>query len=577
MKATEKSSEMVETLKDLAALADYSLMDTLNRDPEAKADGVDYAPRQVFTGHYVPVNPTPIKEPLYIAHSKKFFSELGFADSLAQSEDFVRMFCADTSQLPQPLRRLGWATGYALSIYGTEYYQQCPFQTGNGYGDGRAVSVFEGVIKGRRWEMQLKGGGRTPYCRGADGRAVLRSSVREFLAQEHMHALGVPTSRSLTLYTSKTEKVKRPWFTQGSYSRDPEVMIDEAVAISTRVAPSFLRVGQLELFGRRARKKEHPKAMEELEKIVLHLIEREYRDLVDENLPIAEKVLILASEFRSRLTSLVANWIRVGYCQGNFNSDNCAAGGFTLDYGPFGFIDMFDPKYQPWTGGGVHFSFLNQPQAAERNFHMFCTALLPLLGSHEKELQQLDAIKKGFSKLMQEQLEKMWASKLGLSSFDAALFKELVMLMLQTSVDYTIFFRTLCTIPEDIAPLLESFYNDAFDDEKILKSWSEWLEKWKSLINHSNPAEINAATPESRQRLSKQMKAINPKYTLREWLLVPAYQQAATGDYTLIQELQEVMTNPYDEHSKAIEEKYYSLKPSKFFEIAGISHLSCSS
>ena len=247
MKSLKQTSATVETLHDLAPLADYSLMDTLNCDPDAKEDGVDHSSRQVFTGHYVPVNPTPIENPQYIAHSKNFFSELGFSDSLAESADFVRMFSGDLSQVPQSMRNLGWATGYALSIYGTEYYQQCPFQTGNGYGDGRAISVLEAVINGRRWEMQLKGGGRTPYCRGADGRAVLRSSIREFLAQEHMHALGVPTSRSLSLYTSKTEKVKRPWYKEGSHSKDPEVMIEEAVAISTRVAPSFLRVGQLEL------------------------------------------------------------------------------------------------------------------------------------------------------------------------------------------------------------------------------------------------------------------------------------------------------------------------------------------
>lgn len=577
MKSTNKTSVEVETLYDLAALADYSLMDTLSPDPEATSDGVDHAPRQVFSGHFVPVNPTPIENPAYIAHSKNFFSELGFADSLAQTEDFIRMFSGDLSQLPEPMRRVGWATGYALSIYGTEYYEQCPFKTGNGYGDGRAISILEAVIKGQRWEMQLKGGGRTPYCRGADGRAVLRSSIREFLAQEHMHALGVPTSRSLSLYTSKTETVKRPWFTRGSYSRDPEVMIDEAVAITTRVAPSFIRVGQLELFGRRARKNEHPKAMEELEKMVLHLIDREYSDVIDAHLPIQEKVLLLAREFRKRLTSLVANWIRVGYCQGNFNSDNCAAGGFTLDYGPFGFIDMFDPKYQPWTGGGVHFSFLNQPQAAERNFHVFCLALKPLLESSQHALSQLDEIRNGFPKVMQEQMEKMWSAKLGLSTFDAALFKELIMLMIETSVDYTIFFRELSTIPEDISPLVKSFYNDSFCDEKILKSWSVWLEKWKSLIHHSNPVDINAISPESREKLSNQMKELNPKYTLREWFLVPAYQQAANGDYTLIKELQEVMTNPYAEQSEEIEEKYYKEKPSEFFDIAGISHVSCSS
>ena len=111
---------------------------------------------------------------------------------------------------------VGWATGYALSIYGTEYTQQCPFGTGNGYGDGRAISVFEGLFNGKRMEMQLKGGGPTPYCRGADGRAVLRSSVREFLAQEFMDALEIPTSRSLTLFVSQSEKVRRPWYSKGS-------------------------------------------------------------------------------------------------------------------------------------------------------------------------------------------------------------------------------------------------------------------------------------------------------------------------------------------------------------------------
>jgi len=568
MKAVKETSETVKTLDDLASLANYSLMDTLNCDPDAKENGVDHSPRQVFTGHYVPVNPTPIKDPQYIAHSKNFFNELGFADSLAESDDFVRMFSGDTSNVPQPLRKNGWATGYALSIYGREYYDQCPFQTGNGYGDGRAVSIFEGVINGQRWEMQLKGGGRTPYCRGADGRAVLRSSIREFLAQEHMHALGVPTSRSLSLYTSKTEKAKRPWFNEGSYSRDPEVMIEEDVAITTRVAPSFLRVGQLELFGRRARKNEHPKAMEELEKMFLHIINREYSQVIDESLTTVEKVIVLAREFRSRLTSLVANWIRVGYCQGNFNSDNTSLGGFTLDYGPFGFIDMYDPKYQPWTGGGVHFSFLNQPQAAMRNFHMFCTAVLPLLSSHQNALNELDTIRSGFVKEMQDQLEKMWTSKLGLRSFDTGLFQELERLMVLTSVDYTILFRELSTVPEDITPLTKSFYKNV-DNKDILDSWSQWLEKWKSLIN--------ITSSESRESLSLQMKAVNPKYTLREWFLVPAYQQAEEGDYTLIRELQEVMTDPYAEQSKEVEEKYYSKKPTELFAIAGISHVSCSS
>jgi uncharacterized protein YdiU (UPF0061 family) len=565
----QPTTDNVVTLDDLAKLANYSLMDTLNCDPDAKASGVDHEPRQVFTGHYVPVKPTPIDEPEYIAHSKDLFRELGFADSMAQSTDFVRMFSGDTSDVPQPIRKVGWASGYALSIYGTEYVQQCPFQTGNGYGDGRAISVLEAVIKNQRWEMQLKGAGRTPYCRGADGRAVLRSSIREFLAQEHMHSLAVPTSRSLSLYVSKTEKVKRPWYSEGSRSIDPDMLILEPVAISTRVAPSFIRVGQLELFGRRARKNKHPKAMEELEKIVLHLIDREYSGVIDHNLTTAEKVVSLANQFRGRLTRLVANWIRVGFCQGNFNSDNCAAGGFTLDYGPFGFIDVFNPQYQSWTGGGQHYSFLNQPVAAQRNFDMFCAALQPLLASHENYQQQLDEIQSGFSTVMQAHIEKMWAAKLGLETFDSALFNELETLMAQTPVDYTIFFRELSTVPDDIGPLKKSFYRHS---EEIERHWSQWLATWKSLVSGTN-----TASHHSREELSRKMKLVNPKYSLREWFVVPAYQQASKGNYALVRELQEVMTQPYAEQSKDIEEKYYRLKPAEFFALGGLSHYSCSS
>ena len=382
-----------------------------------------------------------------------------------------------------------------------------------------------------------------------------------------MHELGIPTSRSLSLYTSKAEQVSRPWFSKGSYSKDPDRMINEDVAITTRVASSFLRVGQIELFARRTRKNEHEKAKEELEKIVLHLIEREYSNDIDNSLDLEEKIVLLALEFRKRLTALIANWIRVGYCQGNFNSDNCAAGGFTLDYGPFGFCDMFDPNYQPWTGGGEHFAFFNQTLAAERNFNSFCNALQPLLVSHENHLNVLNDIKNGFSKIMEEEMQKMWISKLGLVVFDEELFHELLTLMVQTSVDYTIFFRELSSIPEDIEVLKKSFYGDIASDEKIEKAWISWLEKWNLQID----------TSIRKEELSKQMKLINPKYIIREWFLVPAYEKAKDEDYTLIEELQEIMTKPYEEQNKEIEEKYYGLKPLELFDLAGVSHVSCSS
>ncbi|BAK73027.1 YdiU family protein [Arcobacter sp. L] len=564
----ENNKNNIKTFEELINLSDYSFTNKLNADPDAKYSGDNKFPREVFTGHYVPVSPTAIKDPIYISHSENFFKELGFSENLLKSNDFIKLFSGDMSNISNLSQNKGWATGYALSIYGTEYYAQCPFQTGNGYGDGRAISVLEAVINDTRWEFQLKGGGRTPYCRGADGRAVLRSSVREFLAQEHMHALGIATSRSLTLFTSKKEQVTRPWFKENSYSKDPEVMIEEDVAITTRVASSFLRVGQIELFGRRARKNEHKDALKELEMIVLHLIDREYSEVIKEDLSLEEKIIQLAKEFQNRLTSLVANWIRVGYCQGNFNSDNCAAGGFTLDYGPFGFIEMFEPKYQSWTGGGNHFSFFNQPTAAFKNFKSFCSALKPLLTSNPKALEELEKIENNFSKVMQEKMENMWAKKLGLNKFDIELFEELINLMIDTKVDYTIFFRELSNIQNDMSSIEKSFYGKT-QNENIKLRWNSWLENWKLLLNVNDE--------ESKEKLSKQMKLTNPKYTLREWHLVWAYQEAENGNYQPVHELQKIMTNPYEEQTKEIEEKYYIKKPSDFFGIAGISHVSCSS
>jgi uncharacterized protein YdiU (UPF0061 family) len=222
------------------------------------------------------------------------FQQLGLSEALAHDGQFRRLFSGDIGVAQGAMRPYGWATGYALSIYGTEYMQQCPFGTGNGYGDGRAISVFEGLFNGQRWELQLKGGGPTPYCRGADGRAVLRSSVREFLAQELMHALGVPTSRSLTLYMSRAETVRRPWYAPNSRSFDPDILVDNPTAITTRVAPSFLRVGQLELFARRVRSQAHPGALDELQRITRHLIERNYRPDIDPSLEFSDQVVELA-------------------------------------------------------------------------------------------------------------------------------------------------------------------------------------------------------------------------------------------------------------------------------------------
>lgn len=562
---TPPTATPTATFAEFAQRADYSLLDCLQADPEATGDGHDHRPRQVFSGHYVPVTPTPLPSPELVAHSRTLFHELGLSEALAHDEPFRRLFSGDITVAQEPMRPFGWATGYALSIYGSEYIQQCPFGTGNGYGDGRAISVFEGVFNGRRWEMQLKGGGPTPYCRGADGRAVLRSSVREFLAQEFMHALGVPTSRSLTLYVSRAETVRRPWYSPNSRSFDPDILVDNPAAITTRVASSFLRVGQLELFARRARSGAHPEARSELRMITAHLIERNYRPEIDPSLEFSDQVVELAGLFRGRLTALVANWMRVGYCQGNFNSDNCAAGGSTLDYGPFGFCELFDPRFQPWTGGGEHFCFFNQPAAAEVNYQMFWTSLRPLLKDNSEALARLDQIREGFAGAMQQELEAMWASKLGMSHYDAALVDELLELLVLSKVDYTIFFRRLSDLPEQLSALKESFYLPS--SEQLDGQWTSWLERWRAQITgNGDLSETSAA-----------MKRVNPKITWREWLVAPAYELAAHGDTSLIQKLQEVFSHPYDELSPELAATYDRLKPREFFNAGGVSHYSCSS
>ena len=565
MPASSSASSSTDTFAAFAEHVDYSLLNQLTPDPEATINGHDHQVRQVRSGHYVPVTPTPLPAPQYVAHSNELFKELGLSDQLAEDAGFRRLFSGDISVARAPMRPYGWATGYALSIYGTEYDQQCPFGNGNGYGDGRAISIFEGLFEGQRWEMQLKGGGPTPYCRGADGRAVLRSSVREFLAQEFMHALGVPTSRSLTLYVSHDENVRRPWYSGTSPSMDPDILVDNSAAITTRVAPSFLRVGQLELFARRTRNNSHSKAFSELQMIVEHLIKRNYHAEVEPSLPFSEQVVELARLFRGRLTALVADWIRVGYCQGNFNSDNCAAGGFTLDYGPFGFCELFDPRFQPWTGGGMHFAFFNQPVAAGKNYQMFVSALKPLLEDHPEAMTRLERLEEGFKAAMQEALDSMWQRKLGLTDRSPELVSNLLQLCVDSAADYTMLFRELSAIPEQVAPLKRSFYRPS--NEQVDQRWMEWLQQWRRQLGHnSNLSEA-----------SKAMQLTNPAITWREWLIAPAYEQAAHADYSQVHELQKVFAKPYESLPVELAARYDQLKPEEFFNAGGISHYSCSS
>ena len=196
---------------------------------------------------------------------------------------------------------------------------------------------------------------------------------------------------------------------------------------------------------------------------------------------------------------------------------------------------------------------------------MFWKSVRPLLKENNEALEQFDKIRSDFSSVMQKQLREMWTKKLGLREFDGDLFNRLMMLMIETGVDFTIFFRELSHIPDDVSALKKSFYNELSD--KGQEQWQHWLNDWHELIRQ--PGDLD--------EISRKMKQVNPKYTWREWLIVPAYENAMQGDYQLIKELKEVLSCPYDEQSEAIENKYYRLKPEAFFNAGGVSHYSCSS
>ncbi len=603
----------------------FSLLEKLTCNPESGNHGDEKIPRQVTSGHYVEVAPTPLPAPLYIAHSSTLFGELSFPEELATSQDFLKFFSGDLEAIVdahengervknesannfRQFRTTGWASGYALSIMGQELYSQCPFQNGNGYGDGRAISILElklpiisepiiffgtrGNHRPARWEFQLKGSGKTPYCRGADGRAVLRSSVREFIVSEAMASLGVPTTRALSLMVSSSQKISRPWYSEGSRSEEPDIMLENPAAITTRVSSSFLRVGQIELFGRRARKKEHPKAMKELKEIVSFAIQNEYPEVALETLDFKEEVLLFVELFGKRLAQLVGHWIRVGFCQGNFNSDNCSIGGFTLDYGPFGLMEEFDPNYQPWTGGGLHYSFLHQPNAAAQNFKMLCISVWPLLADDNRESkysERLQTLLGDFPNVMNAAVQHTFSLKMGLKKFAPHLYESLMKTMNSTpdvSVDWTIFWRKLSNMPKNGSELRGAFYdnvtgeknanNDAFD--VAAAEWSKWLVQWYDVLKKEN---LDSSSSENKnlETVSSKMKGVNPKYVPREWMLIKAYRDATDlSDFKEIHILQKLFDNdPYAEQSPEMEAKYYKKKDQNLRNLGGYSKMSCSS
>jgi len=356
-----------------------------------------------------------------------------------------------------------------------------------------------------------------------------------------------------------------------SQLRNPDKMQTEKCAITCRVAPSFTRVGHVELHGRRARKggKEE---LQHLELIVRHALMREYADIDDPNAPLSSRILRMIREFSKRISKLMADWLRVGYCQGNFNSDNCLVAGRTMDYGPFGFMEKYDPLWNMWVGGGEHFAFMNQPKAAQRNFFSFVKAVAPLLDGAAAEEAQ--TIVNGFEATCSKACGDMWCRKLGLKEWNQMskeLFNDLEKLMSESSVDYTIFWRQLAEFPaqgltadtpdKDLLAVLErAFYTKLSSD--LQGRWVKWLGRWLAQLEVMPGADVATA-----------MRRTSPKYVPREWMLVQAYEAANKGDHSLVHELQKLLSKPFDEQPE-FEEKYYCKAPLDAEEKGGTGFMS---
>ncbi len=498
-------------------------------------------PRQVYEALYTRVAPTPVFAPKLIAHSREMAERLGFDEDLVARPEFARVFGGNAL--------LEGMEPFAAN-YGGHQFGQWAGQLG----DGRAITLGELInARGERWELQLKGAGLTPYSRTADGRAVLRSSVREFLCSEAMYHLGVPTTRALSLVATG-EKVVRDMFYDGNARPEPG-------AIVCRVAPSFIRFGNFELPASRG-------DLTRLTSLVDFTIRRDFPELAAEP-DLAKRRENCFREVCERTASMVAHWMRVGFVHGVMNTDNMSILGLTIDYGPYGWIDNFDPSWTPNTtdATGRRYRFGQQPQIAFWNLTRLAGALLPLFSSEEPLQNGLQR----FADVFIATDRANAAAKLGLSAFDdddVDLLQALYGLLTDAEVDMTIFFRGLSDLDVN-APTLAPFDAAFYDEEKRRSaepSFIAWLERYAKRV------QADSLSPAQRR---ERMHSTNPRYVLRNYLAQQAIDRAEQGDYAGIHELLEVMRRPYDDQPGR--EPYAAKRPEWARHRAGCSMLSCSS
>ena len=515
---------------------DNAFVRELPGDPDS-----DRRPRQVRGALYSRVMPTPVPAPRLLAVAPEVAALLGLGGADIESPAFAQVFAGNL--LYEGMEP--YAANYGGHQFG--------YWAGQ-LGDGRALTLGEAITgDGARWELQLKGAGPTPYSRSADGRAVLRSSVREFLCSEAMHHLGVPTTRALSLVTTG-DQVMRDMF----YDGNPEL---EPGAIVCRVSPSFIRFGSFELPASR-------NELALLEQLVEFTIRRDFPEL--SAIPDAdERRARWYASICERTAVMIAHWMRVGFVHGVMNTDNMSVLGLTIDYGPYGWIDNFDLDWTPNTtdASGRRYRFGAQEDVAHWNLGMLANALAPVFPSTDPLYAGLDR----YHAVLDARRRADVAAKLGLSACrdgDVALMNELQQLLQQADADMTIFFRLLAGLDLD-APALAHFepaFYDAARAAGTQPAFDVWLAAYASRVRGDS---LGSAARRSR------MQAANPRYVLRNYLAQQAIDRAAEGDAGGIGALLDVLRRPYDDQPGA--ERYAERRPEWARHRAGCSMLSCSS
>ena len=480
--------------------------------------------RQVPNACWSRVKPTPSPDPKLMLWSEEMATKLGLE------------------------RPNGDVLGGSSIIEGMDPYAQRygGHQFGNWagqLGDGRAITLGEVKLENEVLELQLKGSGVTPYSRFADGKAVLRSSIREFLCSEAMHHLGVPTTRALSLVTTG-EKVLRDMM----YNGNPAL---ETGAIVCRVAPSFIRFGSFQI---------HTASDDysTLKNLVEHTVKTHYPEhSVSDDSGLVKWLTHIAEQ----TAVMISHWMRVGFVHGVMNTDNMSIHGLTIDYGPYGWLEDYNPGWTPNTTDSStrRYRYGQQPKIGAWNLARFFEAIVPLMDEPALLHEALGAYTEVFTELQNE----MWVKKLGLDSFqesDETLIVELNALLQEVETDMTIFFRLLCSINQ---PDIKSLNNAFYDSTNIpTEQWNEWLGKWWKRIDGSP----------NRQ----DMIDANPKYVLRNWMAQLAIDAAESGDFSICEELYKLLKNPYDEQPEH-EEKWFQKRPEWARNRVGCSMLSCSS